>query len=193
MGKLYDKRDCEFDLAQIDKLEQEVSSQVLAGTFDALKVPLTVALFEKERVRCRMEVLRSGSLVRDLRGALALFRACPHCTTNALGKQRPCGAHAAIVGKAKRAIHYAVEDNQAKRAANGTTRDADETHDGALNEWETWYYADRRNGVWPGDVAYVREQYGSADYRGWLTMLLQEEEIPYAVYHSELVRLRGEL
>lgn len=201
MGKLYDRRDMEFDLGVIDRLEQETSQQILAGTLSALKSKLIIDLFDKERQKCKMQLLRTSQLVADLRSALALFRACPHCVTNAAGKQRPCDAHKAILGRAKRAVKFAADENLARRAANGQMRPGDEVfHDGAPNRWEAWYWADRKVGVWPGthawtgtqsDLDKMREQYDSLDYRGWLKMLLQEEEISYPEYCLEMERLRG--
>lgn len=196
MGKLYDKQDMEFDVAQIDKLEQENSAQIANGTFPALKARLAADLFEKSRMRCKMTMLRSFQLLADLRGALALFKKCPHCV-EASGKQKPCNAHRDIVQGAKKAVFWAGEENLARRATLGISLADDEPTPGAdepanpLNEWETWYYSDRRNGVWPGDAAYAVAQYGSADYRGWLQMLLEEEEIPLEAFHTEQERLRG--
>lgn len=202
MGKLYDRGDLRYDLDEIDKLEQGISQQILAGTFPAQKSTQAIELCDKERTRCKMRLLRSGALMRDLRAALKLFNACPHCFTDeATGKQHACGAHKESLSKAKQAIHFAIEENTARRLAAGRTRpDEDGEVEGNLNEYETWYFSDRREGIWPGSPAFpldqetvrkYKEQYGSLDYRGWLQMLLQEEEIPYPCYVAELERLRG--
>jgi hypothetical protein len=183
-------------------MEQQVSAQIAVGTFNPLNSKQAVELLDKERQVCKMRLLRSSQLIGDLRYALGRFRACPHCQMVG-GKQRPCGAHKLQLLKAKRAIHWAAEDNLARRAAAGTMRpdDEGELHDGAPNEWEAWYFADRRLGIWPGtkdstftqsELARMKEQYGSLDYRGWLQMLLEEEEITLPAYTTELSRLRGE-
>jgi hypothetical protein len=197
VGKLYDRRDLEFDLHAIDDLEAGISRQVLAGTFPACKVPETVRLFEKERQRCKMQLLRTGQLISDLTHAMRLFRMCPHCATTTGGKQLPCSTHKLIVHKAKQAVHFAAEDNLARRMAAGQMRseDDDSTHDGSSNQWETLYWADRRNKVWPGqsrdELEYNREQFGSLDYRGWLEMMRwSAEEISETEYSTELARLR---
>lgn len=194
MGKLYDKRDLEFDLDTIERMQQETSRQILAGTFPAMKARQLDELFEKERQRSKMQLLRTSQLVADLRSALGVFHACPHCATSSDGKQRACKAHAAFLTRAKRAIHWAAQDNLARRDAAGVSRGDDEAaaaHNGELNEWEAWYYSDRREGVWPGDTNYNLAQYGSLDYRGWLAMLLEEEEISYEDYTKEMQRLKG--
>lgn len=191
MGKLYDKQDMEYDLACIDKLEQGISQQIIAGTFPALRAKQATDECEKERQRCKMKLLRSGQLVADLRGAMALFRACPHCY-EAGGKQHPCDAHKLLVNKAKRAIKFAVDDNEARRGAMGQTRN--DEHNSECNEWETWYWADKRNHVWPGntpeELAYNKEQFDRLDYRGWLNMLYFNEEMSYDEFRGELARLR---
>jgi hypothetical protein len=195
MGKLYDRRDLEFDLHAIDDLEAGISRQVLAGTFPACRVPETVRLFEKERQRCKMQLLRTGQLISDLTHAMRLFRMCPHCATTTGGKQMPCSAHKLIVHKAKQAVHFAAEDNLARRMAAGQVR-GDDGHDGACNTWEAQYWNDRRNKAWPGqspeELAYNKETFGSLDYRGWLQMMrYSAEEISDADYASEQKRLRG--
>jgi hypothetical protein len=198
VGNLYDKRDLEHDLGEIDKLEQTVSRNIVDGTFDAMHAAQADSLFEAERRRCKIRKLRSDQLISDLRVALALYRACPHCHDAPNGRQRPCGAHKAIVNGAKKAIHWATQDNLGRRAAAGTSR-PDEDGDassGECNQWETWYYADRRAGIWPGEtsaaIEYNKEHYDTLDYRGWLRMLLHEEEISLDEYQGEMARLRGE-
>lgn len=201
MGKLYDKRDLEFDLGVIDKLEQQTSAEILAGTFPALKASEVSRIFDEERQHCKMKRLRSTQLVADLRGALAIWRACPHCTTDAAGRQRGCKAHNLILRRAKSAIHWAAEDNLQRRINSGQQREDDAPHDGACNKWESWYFKDRREGIWPGTLAHtyngpeldkLREQYGSLDYRGWLRFVYENEEMTHPEYASELRRLRGE-
>jgi len=196
VGKLYDKRDMAFDLDCIDRMEQANSQQILAGTFPAMKAKEALELFAAERQHCKMLYLRSKQLVADLRNALRMFRNCPRCFEDAAGKQKACSAHFHILRAAKRAVHYAVEDNLARRNASGQQRSDEEIHDGSLNEWETWYYKDRRTGCWPGSnadmVAYNQEHFDTLDYRGWLRMMLFNEEIPLEDYVKEQKRLRGE-
>lgn len=194
MGKLYDRRDLEHDLEDIDRCEQENSQQIAAGTFPGFKAGAANRIFDEERQRAKMRLLRTSQLVSDLRFALALWRGCPKCYTDAQGKQRGCKAHAFILRRAKNAIHWATQDNLAKRISSGRERPDEQAHDGSCNKWEQWYFRDKREGAWPvgGDSAWTKEQYGALDYRGWLQMLFEEEEITYPELAAEKARLRGE-
>jgi hypothetical protein len=208
MGKLYDRRDMEFELREIDKLEVR-AGQTLAP-IDFAKLDGTMkrhedrsgkrtfrysgSIFEKARRSARMQLLRSGSLMRDLRYAMGLFKSCAHCFTDAQQRRRPCDKHRAIVQKASSAVYWAGQDNLELRAAQGRTDEAEEVHDGGCNELEQWYYQDKRDKVWPGvtpeALAYNKERYDSLGYVGWLNMLLDEEEISLSQHQAELVRLR---
>lgn len=180
MGKLYDQRDLEFDLDMLDKMEQGLSADIVAGTISGFAVRGLVSQFDKERRVCRMKLLNSGALMRDLRHAERLANACP------------CPHHKRQFGLLCKRAKAMAEENEARRATLGIVRTDDAaTHDGACNQWETWYFSDKREGVWPGDAAYALREYGNLGYRGWLQMLLENEEIPQADYAAELRRLGG--
>jgi len=127
----------------------------------------------------------------DLRGAMSLFRACPHCFEED-GRRRACDAHKAIVNAAMLAVKWAGEDNMATRLAQGRVwgdeepRTAEDRH---LNEWERWYYRDKKEGIWPGDATWAKREFGDLGYRGWLQFIFEEEEISYADYVGEKERL----
>lgn len=196
MGKLYDRKDMEFELQLLDQTEQELSGKILRGEFDPLRSKQATELIDKQRSRCRMNLLRSGQLMRDLRYALSVFNRCPSCFTDAEKKRRPCPQHKVLVKKASSAVYWAGLDNAPLRAAQGRPEDGEDfAHDGACNEWEQWYFRDLREKVWPGQTQderdYNKNEYGSIDYRGWLAMLLENEELSYAAYQSELARLRA--
>jgi len=211
MGKLYDKRDLAFDLGRIDTLEQQLHKKIANGVLSAfvLSTPLesfdsngklvvvTVRdSFDKERQSCRMRLLQSGQLIRDLRYALGCFNRCPRCHMNEKGQRKWCESHYKMRFILRR-IHDAVEENKALRALQGRSDDEEELHSTELSKWESWYWSDRREGIWPGSKAYsgtqsdlekLKEDWGSLDYSGWLRMLLANEEIPQAEFNSEQAR-----
>jgi hypothetical protein len=166
------------------------------------KVGPAVGQFETLRRRSRMKLLKTGQLMADLRYAMSLFKACPKCVL-VEGQHRACEAHRKIVRTAMLAVKYAGEDNMATRLAQGRVwgeEDPTERHS-SLNEWEQWYLKDKREGVWPGTHAYtgsatnldwLKREYGSLDYRGWLAMMLEEEEIPLREYECEKARLNAQ-
>lgn len=74
---LYNKRDLEFDLDCLDRLEQETNAKMLTSPGLAMNAKLLGQLFDKERRRCRMRLLNSGSLIGDLRAAEKEFDRVP--------------------------------------------------------------------------------------------------------------------
>jgi hypothetical protein len=216
MSKLFDKKDHAWELAQIDRAEQEAASQLtgfeLARMEDVGRSALyrlsrsklgpAVGAFEKLRSRSRMKLLKTVQLMNDLRQAMALFKACPHCKEDAKGLHA-CEAHRKIVRGSMLAVKYAGEDNMPTRLAQGRVWGDEEpvpAHERQLNEWEAWYYRDKRDGIWPGtmaytgsvdDVAKLRQEYGSVDYKGWLQFIFEEEEISYGDFIAEKERLNA--
>lgn len=217
MGKLYNPRDLEFDLARIDRLEADAQR-----TLDPLKLAqldgrcrtienrdgkrsyrYSGSVFDTVRQSCKMQLLRTRQVIRDLAYARSVIQACGRCFTDADGNTRYCGPHRKYIALF-RMVKMMGEENVAKRLSEGRpAEDGTEERDGSLNKWEEWYFRDRLEGVWPGhmppvkewtpdELGALKEQYGSLDYRGWLTMVLQEEEITAVEYSNELARLRGE-
>src|SRR5258707_1346954 len=96
MSKLFDRTDCAWELDQIDRAEQEaqrtlngfqLAAMDSAGRSERLRgmrgSSRNTGVWEKERVATRMKLLKTGQLMSDLRVAMALFKACPHCTESA--------------------------------------------------------------------------------------------------------------
>lgn len=212
MSKLFDRQDHEWELAQIDAAEQEAQRSLsgfqlalLDGKSSTLKnkegkrvTTYRSNVFDRLRLRSRMKLLRTSTLMADLKAAFALRRACPHCLEVPKKEGgttwRYCNVHAPIVRKAIMAVKYAGEENLETRLAQGRVWGEDElsAHEDHTNEWERWYLDDRREGVWPGTKAYtgtqadlqkLKEEYGDLGYLGWLNMLADNEEIS----HSDLV------
>lgn len=203
MGKLYDRIDRDFDVERINRMEQQLSADIANGVVSGMVLNEVTYVgrrsmqirdsFDALRKSFDMQLLASGNLMRDLRYALRTFDRCTRCHLDKNGKRKWCEAHFKMRYILKN-VHDAAEENLARRATLGIVHDDADAPAEELNELETWYYSDRREGVWPGKtpevLAYNKEQYGSLDYRGWLTMLLQEEEITFAAYENELARLR---
>lgn len=215
MGKLFDRTDHIWEMAQIDRAEQEASNNLTGlqlvqlegvGRSDKLrlersKTGAAVGYFEKLRRASRMKLLKTGQLMSDLRVAMALFKACPYCSETQ-GKLRICQVHKKQVNGAMMAVKWAGEENMATRLAQpgrvwGDEEPTSQAERG-LNHWEQWYYNDKKEGVWPGTLAYtgsqqdvdnLRKEYGSLDYRGWLQFIFEEEEIPYEEFLREKARL----
>ena len=164
--------------------------------------------FELERKRERMKLLRTGSLLRELDTQRKLFRACSNCYVGvgtrgkSKGKSvdRPCEVHGPGLKAAKSAVYWAGEHNIAERNARGQRRaegvvTAQEALEGIprnsneLNKWEAWHLEDVKAGIWPQSAS---DYDTTPDYKGWLEMLLQNEEIDEPEYLAELKRLREE-
>jgi hypothetical protein len=116
-------------------------------------------------------------------------------------KDVPCIAHAEGLTKAKSAVFWAGEHNISERNTRGqhraegvvTAKEAleglpESSGDNPLNKWESLYQRDKSNGAWL--VADARLYDTTHDYKGWLEMLLQNEEITEADYLEELRRMR---
>jgi len=214
MGKLYDRVDLEWELNCIDTLEQETNSAIANGTLDAMAMAqINIStewrlgrygrerqqrtIFDAERQRAKMRLLRTGQLISDFGWAKRLTGACGSCLKDAKGKVKACAVHRPIWRKATQAIKYAAEENEARRIAlKQPERHGEENHESNCNQWETAYFADRRIGAWPGqsreELAYNKENFESLDYRGWLNMMrYSAEEISEADFRSELRRLGG--
>lgn len=207
MGKLFDRTDHLWEMDQINFAEQDANATLTGfqlarlddiGRSDRFRLERSktgggVGAFEKLRRQSRMKLLKTGQLMSDLRVAMAIFRACAHCTEQA-GRRRPCGQHKARINGCLLAVKYAGEDNMPTRLAQGRVWGDDEPipiEEKALNEWEQWYYRDRKEGIWPGDAAWAKREFGSLGYRGWLQMLFEESEIGYADFVAEKARINA--
>jgi hypothetical protein len=238
MGRLYDRRDLEWNLNYWNRLESRLNADIANGLMPAstLNAIITyrgsstpqpgwprgkpdrhVALkdsFELERKRERMKLLRTGQLLRDLDYWRKAFLACKDCysTKTAEGKNKDvaCDEHNEGLSGAKSAVYWAGEHNEEERAARGQIRPKEvstvlTTEDEAflkslgispsaegenpLNKWESWYQRDKAAQSWPRDAS----QYDvTPDYKGWLNMLLQNEEMTEREYLAELQRLKDD-
>jgi len=214
MGKLYDRRDLEWELDYIERLEREYHIAVANGEIPAMslgeinistkwgvgrygreKQPVTV--FDKERQRAKMRLLRTGQLISDFSHAKRVTRACGGCHVGADGKVKACDVHKTMWRQATLNLKFAAEENEARRVALGQpARNDDAPHESECNAWERWYFSDKRDGVWPGrtpeQLAYNKEQFERLDYRGWLNMMRYDaEEMSEEEFRSELRRLGG--
>lgn len=215
MSKLFDRLDHEWELAQIDKAEQQVGTQLTGFQLASLeqvgrsdryrlaksKVGPAVGYFEKLRRASRMKLLRTGQLMSDLRKAVAICKACPGCSETESGGWRCCEKHATFFkgytdAQGKRqpgvfmAVKWAGEDNMQTRLAQGRVWGEDEaelTRDGSLNRFEKWYSDDKRDGQWTGLDA---KRYDVPfTYLGWLEARLEDEEITFPEFSAEKARL----
>jgi hypothetical protein len=162
----------------------------------------------------RFKLLRTGQLLGALRAWEAIFKACPKCyqETGVGGKtkDRPCTEHEAGYKKARSDVWWAGERNQEERAARGQVR-TDENPDAKstetlervealrgsktletnpLNKWEAQYQRDKASDSWTAQDARLYEV--ECNYKGWLRMLLENEEMTEKEYLQELDRLRNE-
>lgn len=161
--------------------------------------------FELERKRERFKLLRSGQLLHNLDVWEKLFKACSKCYvgwSRGKTKNMPCPEHEEGYRKAKSDVYWAGENNIAERNLRGqhrveTPAPSQEVLEGLpastgtneLNKWETWYQRDKAEGNWPADA---KTYDVDPDYKGWLNMLLQNEEMTEHEYLTELGRLRDE-
>ena len=161
--------------------------------------------FGLQRKREQMKLLRTGSLLRDLERARRDFDACPKCYQGVgkggKTKDVACDEHKEPLNKAKSAVYWAGERNIAERNSRGqkradglsTAQEALEglpvssTSSGELNRWEAWYQRDKAAGIWPKDAQYYDT---TPDYKGWLEMIREIEEMTESEYLTELQRLR---
>lgn len=199
MGKLYDRRDRDWEYAELDRMESDISRFVLEGTIDPMAVPGLVEDFRKTRQACNMKLLKSGQLMRDLRAAERSFNRVP----SESNKFR--------FSICKKAVYWAGKSNLERRAAANQLRPGDvlvesitgadnrpsngrPEGDGFCNAWERWYLSDLKTGIWPGLTVDERREneldYGLG-YKGWLRMLRFHEEIEQGDFESELARLSG--
>lgn len=170
--------------------------------------------FDLERKRERMKLLRTGTLLRELDRWRRMFQSCEHCYQTKMknGKTRDvaCDAHNEGLSTAKSAVFWAGQHNVDERNSRGQRRAQDRTPEGLptaqealeglegppieekqLTDLEKQYYQDRSNGSWtpqiassPYDVEY--------SYKGWLHMLLQNEELTQEQYVTELGRIKAQ-
>jgi hypothetical protein len=166
----------------------------------------------------RFKLLRTGQLLSNLKAWEAIFKACPKCyqeTARVGGKttDRPCADHEEGYKKAKSDVWWAGERNIEERAARGQVRtdDSPESQGQAgletlqrvddpfgrtsittnpLNKWEARFQRDKAQDLWTERDA--RRYEVQPDYRGWLRMLLEEEELTEKEYLDEVQRLRNE-
>lgn len=213
MGRLYDRTDLEWELDHIERLEQETNAKIARGELSGMAISelnhssewrlgrygrekACRTIFDQERQRARMRLLRTGQLISDFSHAKRVTRACGACHTDATGRVKACPLHKRIWRQATLAIKFAAEENELRRISLGQpTRPDDAPHDGACNHWEAWYFSDRRDGIWPGqtaqELAYNKEAFESLDYRGWLNMMrYSAEEISEEDFRQELKRLQ---
>jgi hypothetical protein len=168
--------------------------------------------FRYEAQKERFKLLKTGRLLSNLRAWEAIFKACPKCyqETARVGDKtidRPCADHEEGYKKAKSDVWWAGEHNEAERVARGQIRtDTDTTPEGheqlavegstntldtnPLNKWEARYQRDKAEDLWSARDAKRYEV--QPDYKGWLRMLLEEEEMTEKEYLDELQRLRDE-
>lgn len=177
MGKLYDRHDLECDLDDLDALEQSAAQQIAAGTLDALKAPAIVEMFDKERRRARMDLLRTGQIMSDLRAAEACFN------------RRPSETNKRRFTYCKRVAHWAGIENLRRRQVAGRLRPSDNL-DGAVSQifreipneltaTEKRYLHDFREGNWPYEGAALD---GYVGYTGWLLWSFQRGKITHDEY-----------
>ena len=200
MGKLYDRRDLDFDLCEIDKLESRLSIVLAAGRGNAISFAALdkygwtdITTGKDGRQRCktltwdglrngaRMRLLATGALIRDLRAAEARFNAAPTHTNKR------------VLGLIKTRVHWAGIYNLERRERLGVPW-ADDVgpeveHDGACNDLERKFFDDRRRGAWPFEES--GRCYG-AGYSGWLHWQLHRDGADVNEVRQELARLQEE-
>jgi hypothetical protein len=206
LTKLFDQKDLEWELAQIDLFEQQTSATLTGfevarldgvGQSDRYrlmrsKTGVDLGELAKLRRRSRMKLLKSGQLMADARYANAVIRACARCVEGE--KRRYCEAHRSF-GIVFKRLKWAGEDNMPTRLAQGRVWGDEEpktAEERSLNEWEQMYYRDRREGSWPWvSATWSKREYGDLGYRGWLEFIHEEGEMPYPEYVAEKARLQG--
>lgn len=176
--------------------------------------------FQRERLKERFKLLRTSRLLSNLKAWEAIFKACPHCHTEASRSKSgtrnvPCEEHDKGYKKARSDVWWAGEHNQEERAARGQIRAEDlstELHPeisgletlerigdvferkslvtNPLNKWEAQFQRDRAQDAWTEEDARLYEV--EPDYRGWLRMCLENCEMTEREYLDELQRLRQE-
>lgn len=216
MGKLYDRKDLEYELNLVDRAEQEAQRKLtpfMLAKLDGKGITETRTIqhgkdtglihtvnvsWDSLRKSCRMKLLKTGQLMSDWNYCLGQFNGCPRCHYDAQGKRKACPQHAGMLRIAGMRLKEAADANEQLRREQGRTwGDDEDTHDGSCNNLEQWYFKDRREEVWPGKTTDARqynlEQFGSLDYKGWLQMMRYDaEEITEQQYRMELARLQGE-
>jgi hypothetical protein len=166
--------------------------------------------FAYEIQKERFKLLRTGMLLSNLKAWAAIFKACPNCHQEVSKKAKsglkdvPCSAHEEGYLKAKSDVWWAGEHNVEERLARGQIRaqgivTAQEAVEGLvastftenpLNKWESAYQRDKAQQAWTADDARIYEV--EPNYKGWLRMMLENEEMSEGEYLDELGRLRNE-
>lgn len=170
---------------------------------------------DKWDYECKREyykLLKTGQLLGNLRAWEGIFKACSKCYVRVRkGKtfDEPCDEHSVGYRTAKSAVYWAGERNLAERNERGQVRaegvvTAQEALEGVEptiadrnepqnppNKWEVQYATDKAEGMWPGPANERARIYEvEPNYKGWLRMLLEEEEMTETEYLQELQRLR---
>ena len=169
--------------------------------------------FEHERKRERFKLLRTSMLLGELRRQEDLFKTCLECHYR-VGKKGsrkgrkiavPCLLHKDGFKKAKSDVWWAGQHNLEERLARGQKRDdaewmplddmagtelrahsTDEPQN-PLNEWERMHLEAKLDGSFMQDVEFYDVE---PTYKGYLSILLQEEEMTEKEYLDEMRRLR---
>jgi hypothetical protein len=231
MGLLYDKQDLAWNTEYWNRMEMHLHKDIANGLMPASTLEATITyassrkplpgwpngkpdrhvrykdVFELERKRERMKLLRTGQLLHELGIWRKRFLACKDCysTKTPEGKNRDvaCDEHNEGLSRAKSDVYWAGRHNEEERASRGQrrnelalpTQEASVPHTpGAneLNKWETLYQRDKAEGAWPLTPGEQRLYDVENSYRGFLNKLLQDEEMSETEYLGELQRLRNE-
>lgn len=230
MGALYDRQDLEWNLNYWNRMEMRLHRDIANGLMPASTLEATVTfpsshtpqpgwpqgypdkhvryrdVFDLQRKRERMKLLRTGSLLAELGMWRRKFLACKDCysTKTPEGKNLDvaCDEHNEGLSRAKSAVYWAGRHNEEERQERGQRRaEAPRTQlrpegipetAGAqeLNKWETQYQREKASGIWtPADAKREDVETG---YRGWLEFLWESDEMSEMEYLGELARLREE-
>jgi hypothetical protein len=200
---LYNRRDMEYDIAAIDRLEQELHAKIARGELPGMVLDEVITeerpeyqdgrptgktklvayrvrdAFELERRRCRMRLLNSGALIRDLRAAERAFANVPSQTNKE------------ALERAKLRVFRAAGANNRRRKTLGIPigTDTEPLAPGSgeeLSDLEHAYYQDRAAHRWP-----IRDSNGAwvSGYRAWLQHRLDSGTISLDAYRAERGRL----
>lgn len=160
---------------------------------------------DKWDYECKREygkLMKTGQLIGNLKAWETIFKACPNCYVRIYRRKEfdlPCDEHAFGYRKAKSDVWWAGEHNIEERDARGQVRaegletpmvNKDEPQN-PLNKWEVLYAEDKASGAWPGTNGDMARYYEvEPTYKGWLRMILEEEEMTETEYLGEMQRLR---
>lgn len=245
MGRLYDRRDLNWNTLFWQRQETRFNAQMLEASYaeNSQQLNMTLSYSAQPRVKApdgswlkddikpsrhitpreffayeiqkeRFKLLKTGMLLSNLKAWEAIFKACTNCHQEVSKKDakktidRPCAEHETGYKKAKSDVWWAGERNIEERMARGQVRtdDGDTVPVGTetlqvvgqtktletnpLNKWEAAYQRDKASNAWTQEDAKLYEV--QPDYKGWLRMMLENEEMSEKEYLTELQRLRDE-